>query len=121
MNVVETFKVAKSDSKGVRRNRNVACARTVNWTIDPQGVDGGTVPVHSQLSVAPVNVAPTVGPPGPNCTETLLLVNDQFVGVNSVEMLPPSVNVRFTDGRPPLGDVIVTNSWGGGMVRPLSA
>jgi len=62
-----------------------------------------------------MNVAALVEPPGPNCTVTLLLSNDQFAGVNNHEMFPPSWNVRSTGGNWPGGNVMLMNSCGGGM------
>ena len=61
------------------------------WSTEPSiptAIEAGTVPVHYQLRLAPLNVAATVGPPGPNCTVTLLSVLDQFDGTNSNEMFP---------------------------------
>jgi hypothetical protein len=90
----------------------------VSWTIVPHGVEGLTVPVHPQLKVPALNVAPTFDPPGPNCTLTLLLVSDHPAGMNIMEMLPVMPNVRLTDGSPPVGEVMLKNICGGGMVDP---
>jgi hypothetical protein len=114
MYVVDTLKVAKSGSPDVTK-RNLADARMVSCTIDPHGIDEGTVPLHCQFSVLPTKVAPMFGPPAPNCTLTPLLTNDQFVGVNIHEMFPATWNLRSTGGRPPAGDVMLTKSCGDGM------
>src|SRR5262245_11814819 len=100
MNVVDFVRVAEL----VRKNRNVACAFRVNWTNAPQGMEGETVPVHCQLSVVPLNVAVMGGAPGPNATVTCFDESDQYSGVNSQEMFPARLKVRFTVGTPSAGE-----------------
>lgn len=88
MKVVVTLSVVISGSLGLRKYLNVARAVTVSETNDPHGAAGLTVPVHCQLLPAG-KVAAASEPPGPNCADTLLLLNDHVLGTDH-EMLPPS-------------------------------